>query len=559
MRVPPYIYLHLCSKTNICDRWNGGTGGFGINLPSCIWPFCPPGGGGDIGGAGSGESPNDPDTPGSPEKPSDPDDPNDDNDTTTTRPSSTQVSSTPSSSCVSKTIASDCSVICSTPTGLSTLTCATNCYSTVTGRSATGITTSRTESGGACALPTGWGSNLATGEDAPMYEPLGPAAPGSVNATTPASNTATVTTKTNTAPSGPTTATGTGASSPPVGGGPSKATPTCLADGAPWYSPTSWCDCGPSSTYATLSPTAGATSANCAYTSLPASTIRPVSTGTAPTNIPGQGGLPGCAAVVSVSGTSAYCNCGGTPAPTLKPTSSGLMNCDYTIQPTSSYNPAIPPSAKSSPPPSPTTNTSPAKSAPPPSPTSTTCRLHLWQGLGQEYTQPEVVIDLNITYASDTTLIGHNASSLNWGQPLTVGGSLPNVLSATPRTGVSNSRRSASRTVNKRIGVPPESRPLFENGPIDFAYGTQTWDTSAAQCTVGGWDNGDAADFFGALIFGDNFIPVSQILLSKYAHCLNANIHLSLRIANWNAHSIVPVRESLKSEKLPFPSVVLSK
>lgn len=169
-----------------------------------------------------------------------------------------------------------------------------------------------------------------------------------------------------------------------------------------------------------------------------------------------------------------------------------------------------------------------------------------------------MVIDLNITYTSDTTLIGHNASSLNWGQPLTVGGSLPNVLSATPRTGVSNSRRSASRTVNKRLGVPPESRPLYENGPIDFVYGTQTWDTSAAQCTVGGWDNGDAADFFGALIFGDTFIPVSQILLSRYAHCLNANICLSLRIANWNAHSIVPVLESLKSEKLPFPSVVLS-
>ena len=535
---------YLCSKSNNCDRWNGGTGGFGISLPSCIWPFCPPGGGGDIGGAGSGESPNDPDTPGSPEEPSDPDDPEDDTTKTQT--------STPSSSCAAKTIASDCSVICSTPTGLSTLSCATDCYSTVTGCSATGTTISTTESGGACALPTGWGSNLATGDDTPIYQPLGPAAPGGGNATTPASNTATVTT-------GHTTATGTGASSPPVGGGSPKATPTCLADGAPWYSPTSWCDCGPSSTYATLSPTAGATSANCAYTSLPASTIRPVSTGTAPTNTPGQGGLPGCAAVVSVPGTSAYCNCGGTPAPTLKPTSSGLMNCDYTIQPTSSYNPAIPPPAKSAPPPSPTTTTSPAKSAPPPSPTtSTTCRLHLWQGLGDEESQPEVVLDLNITDTSGTKLISHNASSLNWGQPLKVGGSLPDVLSATPQTGVSNSRRSASRTVNKRLGGPQEPRPLYENGPIDFVYGTQTWDTSAAQCTVGGWDNGDAADFFGALIFGDTFIPVSQILLSRYAHCLNANICLSLRIANWNAHSIVPVLESLKSEKLPFPSVVLS-
>ena len=513
------MLLYVCSRTNNCDRWNGGTGGLGINLPSCIWPFCPPGGGGDIGGAGSGEDPNDPDTPGSPEKPSDPDEPDDDDDNTTTQnsqstqttqqASSTQVSSTASSSCGSMTIASDCSVICSTPTGLSTLNCATDCYSTVTGCSATGITISTIESGGACPLPTGWAGVVDSGDDAPIYEPLGSAgiaAPGGVAAgsgsgsITPASNTASVTTSgsvTATAPSGSTTATGSGASNPPVGGTSSTATPTCMADGAPWYSPTSWCDCGPSSTYPTLSPTAGATSANCAYTSLPASTLQPVSTGTAPTNIPGENGVPGCAAVVSVPGTSAYCNCGGTPAPTLQPTSAGLMNCDYTIQPTSSYNPAIPPPATSAPPPQ------------PPLPYETgTCHLHLWQGLGQEYTDPEVVLDINITDSTGKVL-GYNSSSLDWGQPLTCGGLLPDVLSATPQTGVSNSRRSASRTFNKRLGAPIQVRPLYEKGPVDFVYGTQTWDTSSAQCTVGGWDNGDANDFFGALIFGDDPLPVS--------------------------------------------------
>ena len=43
--------------------WNGGGIGFGITGPSCIWPFCPPGGGGDVGGSGSGENPDDPNTP----------------------------------------------------------------------------------------------------------------------------------------------------------------------------------------------------------------------------------------------------------------------------------------------------------------------------------------------------------------------------------------------------------------------------------------------------------------------------------------------------------------
>jgi hypothetical protein len=74
----------------------------------------------------------------------------------------------------------------------------------------------------------------------------------------------------------------------------STSIPDCLADGPPWYSPTSWCDCGPGSTYPTLPVTSGSTIANCAYTSLPASTIQPASTSAAPTNIPGQGGIPAC-------------------------------------------------------------------------------------------------------------------------------------------------------------------------------------------------------------------------------------------------------------------------
>ena len=127
--------------------------------------------------------------------------------------------------------------------------------------------------------------------------------------------------------------------------------PTCMLDGAPWMSPTSYCDCGPSSTYSTLpgvpSSVTDISSALCAYTSLdPSSTITPISTSSAPTNIPGQGGVPGCAAVVwgpahtdcpYASGIN-YCNCGGTLAPPL-PTSGSFINCDYTIQPTANNCP----------------------------------------------------------------------------------------------------------------------------------------------------------------------------------------------------------------------------
>ena len=96
---------------------------------------------------------------------------------------------------------------------------------------------------------------------------------------------------------------------------------SCMADGAPWFSPTrwvpllnnfkkslltsytdSWCDCGTSSTYPTLSPADGATTANCAYTIIPTAMITPVSTSAAPTNIPGEGGVPACAIVVYPDG-----------------------------------------------------------------------------------------------------------------------------------------------------------------------------------------------------------------------------------------------------------------
>ncbi|MCJ1452941.1 hypothetical protein MMC28_003286 [Mycoblastus sanguinarius] len=85
----------------------------------------------------------------------------------------------------------------------------------------------------------------------------------------------------------------------------------------------------------------------CAYTSLdPASIITPKTTASPPTNIPGQGGVPGCAAMVwgpahldcpYASGIN-YCDCGGTFAAPL-PTTGSFINCDYTTQPASNQCP----------------------------------------------------------------------------------------------------------------------------------------------------------------------------------------------------------------------------
>jgi hypothetical protein len=161
----------------------------------------------------------------------------------------------------------------------------------------------------------------------------------------------------------------------------------------------------------------------------------------APTNVPGEGGLPGCATIVSASGTSAHCNCGGTPAPTLSPTASGFINCGYTIQPTSSYNPAI----------------STAVSFAPGG-----CKVQVWQGGSVTGYGPDTTITVNITDATGM-VIGHNSSGLNWGQTLGTDSQLPMVMLVTPRT-----------SFDEMIVVDP----------VSFAYGSQTWYSNSSQCSI---------------------------------------------------------------------------
>lgn len=128
--------------------------------------------------------------------------------------------------------------------------------------------------------------------------------------------------------------------------------PSCSPDSAPWYSPTAWCECGPSLTYPTIAFASNATSTtllNCAYQSLdPSKTIHPTSTGPVPTNAPGEGGLSQCAYVlagpnIGCSGVD-YCDCGGTYVGLTTTTISSTVNsnCGYTIQPTADDCPTPP-------------------------------------------------------------------------------------------------------------------------------------------------------------------------------------------------------------------------
>jgi hypothetical protein len=133
---------------------------------------------------------------------------------------------------------------------------------------------------------------------------------------------------------------------------------------------------------------------------------------------------------------------------------------------------------------------------------------------------------VNITDA-EGTLIGYGNGGVNWAATLSIPSKLADVMKVTPQTGVSSQRMKrvayplpTARTKNDSPGhliwkkfVPPSHpRPLYENGSIDFAIGAQSWDTTSSACSVGGWDNGNADNFFGTLIFGNTFPPVSRTI-----------------------------------------------
>lgn len=221
------------------------------------------------------------------------------------------------------------------------------------------------------------------------------------------------------------------------------------------------------------------TTYNCAVNG----TFMPVTT-VSPTNVPGKGGLPGCEAVMSVPGTSAYCNCGGTPAPALSTSEAYSINCQYTIQPTSPYNPAIPPST--------TVVPTSASSASPPYMTGT-CNVHVWERLPVDDQDP-LSLKVTITDAGSNQ-IGYNSSiQVDWDETLGTDSALPCVMLVTPQSSGNDKRRLSADIsfLAKMIGKRQQSlHPEYDKGPLKFAYGSQTWDNKASQCSVGGWDGDD--------------------------------------------------------------------
>ena len=242
------------------------------------------------------------------------------------------------------------------------------------------------------------------------------------------------------------------------------------------------------------------------------------------------------------TGPNTYCTCGPVMAGINTETKSGTVYgvCAGTPYPTIT---TIGPVSKKSPGPTSPTSEGAAATA------TQQCNVHLWEGEGQQIGEKDVYLDVNVTDSKGKTLgYGHNGFS--WGDSLVVDSGLrAGPLTVIPQRGdagakakrwdinprqyrqrgfdgrVELARRSEipaetanplpKPTVQQKLAAPIPPRPVYEKGTVGFVLGTQTWDSSQKACTTGAWDNGNANDFFGSLIFGDEFIPVR--CLSSFA------------------------------------------
>lgn len=217
-----------------------------------------------------------------------------------------------------------------------------------------------------------------------------------------------------------------------------------------------------------------------------------------------------------------YCFCPqGILAPMITHTvsSTPTSDCNYSPFPTAA---GWKPTTKAGYKPASSAGPSSSSSPPPPPPYATgKCSVHVWQGLGDPQAAHEVVyLSVNITDAKGVP-IGANHIATTWAVGLGVDSLLPYVLVVTPIYGLKRKRDESDLELRSpqasaaavKMVAPPPPRPLPEKGPVQFAIGAQSWDTNSPNCanTVGAYNNGNAADFFGALFFGDVFIPNRQM------------------------------------------------
>jgi hypothetical protein len=97
--------------------------------------------------------------------------------------------------------------------------------------------------------------------------------------------------------------------------------------------------------------------------------------------------------------------------------------------------------------------------------------VQVWQSMTETGIGPDTYITVNITDAN-SIVIGYNSSGLYWGQTLGTDSKLPLVMLVTPRT--------------------DSNKGMIIVGPVSFAYGSQTWNSSSSECSIA---NGSEENF----------------------------------------------------------------
>lgn len=124
------------------------------------------------------------------------------------------------------------------------------------------------------------------------------------------------------------------------------------------------------------------------------------------------------------------------------------------------------------------------------------CNAHVLQGVGSDPSDAAVYLSVNLTDAKGT-LIGSNINSRNWNQTLVTDSKLPYTFLINAQAGTAE---------------PADCQGFVcEKGVVDFAYGSQAWDTKSSQCSVGGWDNMNAAKAWNKVMHGKDWISNRQM------------------------------------------------
>ena len=91
-------------------------------------------------------------------------------------------------------------------------------------------------------------------------------------------------------------------------------------------------------------------------------------------------------------------------------------------------------------------------------------------------------------------IIGTGQNAVVLTDTLSVKNDIGEVLNITPQSTNKNKKRSEKQILGRGIGLPLKPWSSLDDVVLAFTIGSQSWDSTSSQCTVGGWDKLDSGD-----------------------------------------------------------------